>query len=488
MATRTTPSSGGTQTGSRRWFALAVLCTATFIIILDGSIVFIAAPSMTVSLGLTPESLQWVLSSYLLSFGGLLMLGGRMADLLGRRRMFMLGGALLAASSLMCGLAGSSDVLIGARVVQGLAAAIMTPTALSILMTTFAEGPDRNKALGVWSAAGGVGGTVGALIGGPLVTHWGWEWIFFVNVPVAVLMVALAPLVLTESYNRDRARTFDLAGAVTSTAAMVLIVYAVVDAPTAGWSSGQTIWVFVAAAALLAVFVRIEQRSAAPLAPLRLFRSKGLVGGNLVLLAVGMAVHGSMGFITTQYAQVVLGYSAVEFGLMFAVMTVLTIVGSMAAGGPLVNKFGPRPVAVVALLLIVVSCLALTQISPTGSYWSDIFFGMAIFGPGLGAGFVAASIASLAGVPERDAGLASGLNNASFHIGGALGIAILSSVVMSQAVGPNPIVAMTEGFKAAYGAATLFAVFGIVAALFLLGRPRTPRAAGHLEAVGSATG
>lgn len=457
----------------RRWKALAVLCAATFIIILDGSIIFVAVPSMAQDLKLTPTAIQWVLSSYLLSFGGLLLLGGRMADLLGRRRMFMTGGALLAVSSLFCGLAWNGDVLIGGRVVQGVAAAIMTPTALSILMNTFREGRERNKALGWWSSAGGIGGTVGSLLGGPLTDGPGWGWIFLVNVPVAMLMVALAPLVLKESYDRDRKRTFDIAGALTSTVAMVLLVYAIVDAPTAGWDSGKTIWKLVGAGALLVVFALVERRSSAPLLPLRYFRSKGFVGGNIVLLAVGMAVHGGMGFTLTQYAQGVLGYSAVEFGLMFAVMTVLTIVGSMLAGGPLVIRFGPRPVAIAGLLLVGASCLTLTQLSFPGSFADDMLVGMLLFGPGLGAGFVAGSIAALTGVPEQDSGIASGVSNAAFHVGGALGIAIMSTVAVSAAAGSNPAVAITHGFSVAFGVAIIFAGVGILAALFLLGRPKS---------------
>ncbi len=461
----------------RRWLALAVLCAATFIVILDGSIVFVAVPSMAVRLHLTPGSVQWVISAYLLAFGGLLLLGGRMADLLGRRRIFMIGGALLAVSSLLCGLAWSGDVLIGARVLQGMSAAIMTPTALSILMNTFKEGRARNRALGAWSSAGGVGGTIGALLGGPLTEGPGWGWIFFVNVPVAILMVALSPRVLRESYDRSRARTFDVAGALTSTAAMVLLVYAIVNAPTAGWVSEQTIGLLVAVVGLLAVFVVIERRSAAPLVPLRYFRSAGFLGGNIVLLAVGMAVNGGMGFIMTQYAQVVLGYSPVQFGLMFAVMTVLTILGSTLAGGPLVSRFSPRPVAIGGLLLIGLSCLTLTGIHTHGSFTGDILLGMILFGPGLGAGFVAGTIAALAGVPERDSGFASGVTTAAFHVGGALGIAILSTVAITNAVGPNPVTAMVTGFRSAYGVGVVFAAVGIVAAVAFLRRPKQTTAA-----------
>jgi EmrB/QacA subfamily drug resistance transporter len=456
----------------RRWTALAVLCAATFIIILDGSIVFVAVPSMAQDLKLTPSSLQWVLNSYLLAFGGLLLLGGRVADLLGRRRLFIFGGALLGASSLLCGLASSAEVLVTARVLEGLAAAIMTPAALSIITTTFSEGKERNKALGFWSTAGGVGGTTGALLGGPITVHLGWSWIFFINVPVAVLMVILSPLVLRESYSRSQKRTFDVAGAVVSTGAMVLLVYAVVNAPTNGWGSGRTLGFLAASAGAFVLFAIVEKLSSAPLAPLHLFRSKYLVGGNLVLLIVGMAVNGGMGFTLTQYAQGILGYSPVQFGMMFAVMTVLTILGSMLAGGPLVNRYGPRPVAVGALILIGISSLTLTQLSVDGSFAKDMLLGMVLFGPGLGAGFVAGSIASLTGVKEQDAGLASGLNSASFHVGGAIGIAIMAGVAITQGKGANPAIAAVDGFGKAFIASAIFAAVGLLAALTLLGRPR----------------
>jgi EmrB/QacA subfamily drug resistance transporter len=465
------PISEPARLDPRRWVALAVLCAATFIIILDGSIVFVAVPSMAKDLSLTSSGVQWVLSSYLLSFGGLLLLGGRVADLLGRRRMFVLGAALLAVSSLMCGLAWSAEVLIAARVIEGCSAAIMTPTALSILMATFAEGRERNKALGVWSSAAGIGGTVGALLGGPLTTGLGWGWIFFVNIPVAAVVVALSPFVLRESYDPQRARTFDVAGALTSTAALVGLVYVIIDAPQSGWTSGRTIRLGVAVLVLLGGFVLIERRSAAPLLPLRYLRSKVFVGGNLVMLTVGMAVHGGMGAIMTQYAQVVLGYSPVQFGLMFAVMTALTVVGSTLAGGPLVNRFGLRPVAVGGLVLVGLSCLTLTGISPNGTFVDDILLGMLLFGPGLGAAFVVGSIAGLAGVPAHDSGMASGVNTAAFHIGGALGIAILTTVAASAAGGSNPA-AMTAGFQVAYAVAIIFAAVGVFAALVLLGGRR----------------
>ena len=453
-----------------------MLCLATMIVILDGSIVFVAVPSMAAELHLTPNAVQWVLSAYLLSFGGLLLFGGRLADVLGRRRIFMVGGALLALSSLLCGLAPNAEILIAARVLQGISAAIMTPTALSIITTTFTEGRERNRALGIWSSAGGIGGTLGALLGGPLTQGLGWGWIFFVNIPFAVLMVALSPVVLRESYGRERVRSFDLAGALTSTAALVLLVYAIADAPAAGWLSTRTIGLFVAVIVLFAVFVGIERRSKAPLVPLRYFRSRTFIGGNLVLLAVGMAVHGAMSFLTTQYGQVVLGYSAIEYGLMFSVMTVLTIGGSVLVGNVLINRVGLRPVAIASLTLLGLGCLAMTPISPQGSFVTDMLLGMALFGPGLGAGAVVGTAAALTGVPDRDSGVASGVTSAAFQIGGALGIAVLTTVMVTNTVGADPLSALTNGLSAAYAVGVVFAALGIVAALVFLGRRSTATA------------
>jgi len=456
----------------RRWKALALLCTAFFMVILDSAIVVVALPSIGADLSFAPSDLQWVLSAYLLSFGGLLLLGGRAADLLGRRRVFMTGTALFALASLACGLAGSVDALVAARVVQGMAAAIMTPTALSIVTTTFAEGAERNKALGIWAAIGGVGATAAWLVGGPITDGLGWEWIFFINVPVALAVVALSPVLLRESRDSEHGRQFDFAGAATITAALVALVYAVVEAPKAGWASGQTLGLLAASAVLIALFVAIEARSAAPLAPLRVFRSRALVGGNLVLLALGMLAFG-MPFILTQYAQDVLHYSALEFGLASVVMPVTAALGSIT-GQALATRGGIRPVATAGLVLTALGCLFLTQVSVDGSYFGDIFFGLLLFGPGLGATYVAGSIGSLAGVTEADAGLASGLNNSSFQIGGAIGVAIVSTVAVSQADGSNPLAALTNGFQSAFATAIIFAAVGLLAAVAVLGKLRAP--------------
>ena len=456
----------------RRWKALALLCTAFFMVILDSAIVVVALPSIDASLGFSTGDLQWVLSAYLLSFGGLLLLGGRAADLLGRRRLFMAGTALFALASLACGLAGSVAVLIAARVVQGVAAAIMTPTALSIVTTTFEEGAERNKALGIWAAIGGVGATAAWLIGGPITEGLGWEWIFFINIPVAIAVVALSPALLRESRDRGHGRRFDVAGAVTITAALVALVYAVVEAPGAGWASGQTLGLLAASAALIALFAAIEARSAAPLAPLRVFRSRALVGGNLVLFTLGMLAFG-MPFVLTQYAQNVLHYSPLEFGLASVVMPVTAAIGSIT-GQAIATKGGLRTIAVIGMTLTGVGCLLLTQVSVDGSYLGDMFAPLLVFGPGLGAAYVAGSIGSLAGVAEADAGLASGLNNSSFQIGGAVGVAILSTVAVSQAHGSDPLAALTNGFQAAFATAIIFAAVGVLIALALLGKLRLP--------------
>ena len=461
----------------RRWRALALLCGAFFMVILDAAIVTVALPSIQDDLAFSAQGLQWVVSAYALTFAGLLLLGGRAADLLGRRRVFMVGLALFTLASLLCGLAWSDEALIGARAFQGIGAAIMTPTALSIITTLFPEGAERNKALGIWGALGGFGATTAWLIGGLLVDGLGWEWIFFINIPVGLIAVALCPVLLPESRAATARRSYDPAGALTITGALVLLVYAVVEAPDTGWASAQTLLLFAGSAALLGAFAVIESRHRAPLVPLRIFRSRTIVGANAVMLLFATVAFG-MPFTLTLYAQQVLGYSAVKFGLTSVVFPAMAAVGSIL-GQAIVLRVGFRAVAAVGMALMGTGSLLLTQVSVSGSYLGDIFLGLLIFGPGIGLAFVTATVAALAGVAEHESGLASGLSNTAFQMGAAIGTAIVATVAVSQTTdylagdaAANPLVALTEGFQSAFFAAGLLAAVGAVLALLLLGRPR----------------
>jgi EmrB/QacA subfamily drug resistance transporter len=461
----------------RRWWALALLCGAFFMVILDAAIVTVALPSIQEDLSFSAQGLQWVVSAYALTFAGLLLLGGRAADLLGRRRVFMVGLALFTLASLLCGLAWSDEALIGARAFQGVGAAIMTPTALSIITTLFPDGAERNKALGIWGALGGFGATTAWLIGGPLVDGPGWEWIFFINIPVGLLAIALCPVLLPESRATTARRSYDPAGALTITGALVLLVYGVVEAPDAGWASTQTLLLFAASAALFGAFAVVESRHSAPLVPLRIFRSRTTVGANAVMLLFATVAFGTP-FILTLYAQQVLGYSAVKFGLTSAVFPAMAAVGSIA-GQALVLRIGFRPVAAAGMALMGAGALLLTQVSAGGSYFGDIFVALLVFGPGVGLAFVTATVAALAGAAEHESGLASGLSNTAFQMGAAIGTAIVATVAVSQtddyvaANGDaNPLAALTEGFQSAFLATAVLAGIGAVLALLLLGRPR----------------
>jgi EmrB/QacA subfamily drug resistance transporter len=462
----------------RRWWALALLCGTFFMVILDAAIVLVALPSIGVDLGFSDQGLQWVISAYAVSFAGLLLLGGRAADLLGRRRLFMAGVLVFTVASLLCGLAWSDEALIGSRALQGIGAAIMTPTALSIISTTFPEGSERNTALGVWGAMGGIGATAGWLIGGPLVDGPGWAWIFFINIPLGVGALALSPLLLRESRAALTRRSYDPAGALTITGALVLLVYAVVEAPDQGWGDPETIILFVGSLLLVSAFALIESRHRAPLVPLRIFRSRTLVGANLVMLLFGTVAFG-MPFILTLYAQQVLGYSALKFGLGTAVFAALAGVGSIV-GQAIILRVGFRPVAAAGLTLIGGGSLLLTQVSVGGSYLGDIFPALIVYGPGIGLAFVTATVAALAGVAESESGLASGLSNAAFQIGAALGVAIVTTVAVTSSEdylaanqGASPLVVLNEGFQSAFMACVVLAGIGLGLALLLLGRPRT---------------
>ena len=461
----------------RRWWALALLCGAFLMVILDAAIVIVALPSIEADLGFSEQGLQWVISAYALTFAGLLLLGGRAADLLGRRRIFVVGVLFFTIASLLCGLAWSPAALIAARALQGVGAAIMTPTALSIISTTFPEGSERNKALGIWSMMGATGATAAWLIGGPLVEGPGWEWIFFINIPLGLTALALSPVLLRESRASLTRRSYDPAGALTITGALVLLVYGVVEAPDVGWGSPRTILLFAGSAVLLAAFALIESRHRAPLVPLRILRSRTLVGANLVMLLFGTVAFGTP-FILTLYAQQVLGYSAIEFGLGTAVFTVMAAVGSIVSQA-VVLKVGFRTVATTGMVLLGGGALVLTQVSVGGSYVSDMLLGLLVYGAGIGPAFVTATVAALAGVAEHESGLASGLSNTAFQIGAALGVAIVTTVAVTRSEdylaandGATPIVGLTEGFQSAFWACVVLAGIGAALALLLLGRPR----------------
>ncbi|MEV6999777.1 MFS transporter [Streptomyces sp. NPDC093982] len=462
-----------TASDARRWYALALLCLAGFMVILDAQIVVLALPSIASDLGFSASGAQWVMSAYLLSFGGLLLLGGRTADLLGRRRVFVTGTLLFGLSSLLCGFAWAAGVLVAARAVQGVSAAVMAPSALSILLNTFDEGPERNKALAIWSGSGGFGATAALLVGGPLTDGLGWQWVFFLNVPVALLLLALSPVLLRESRTETRARSYDPVGAFTITAALVACVYAVVEAPGAGWLSARTLGLLAGAVLLALLFVRIEARSVAPLVPLRLMRSRSLIGGNLVVILLGACAFG-MSYTLSQYGQAVLGYSPLVFGLANVVMPAGAVVGSYA-GQALVTRVGARPVAMGGLALVGAGSLLLAGVPVDGGFVRDLLPGLILFGPGLGACAVAGAIAALTGVGERESGVASGINTAAFQIGGAFGVAVVTSVAVSYATGPEPLAALTAGHRAAFTACAVLAAAGLACALVLLRGPRRRR-------------
>ncbi|GAB2561892.1 MFS transporter [Kribbella endophytica] len=457
---------------AKRWLALALLCLTGFMIILDASIVLVAVPSIERELTFSSGGVQWVPSGYALMFGGLLLLGGRVSDLLGRRRVLIIGLAVFAGPSLLCGFAWSGDALVLARGLQGIAAAVLAPSALSIVMTTFPDGPERNKALGIWGATSGVGGTAGSLIGGPVTDGLGWQWIFFINVPVCLLVIALAPVLLQDSRGPGK-RGFDFTGAVTVTAALIVLVYAVIEAPDS--SAGRSTLLALVSAGLFALFVLVEKRSAAPLVPLRLFRSRALVGGNLITIAFGLGAFG-LNYVYTQYAQLALGISAIQYGLMSSVLAAAAVCGSMV-GQNLVTRIGARPVAAVSLLLTGVGATAMSRLTVDSGYFELAFWGLTIFGAGLGAGTVAGSISALAEVAGDDAGVASGLQNASFQIGGAVGIAVLSAVATAHSSGSSPA-GLTAGYRVAFAACWAFVAVGLVgAALLMTRKPSTePRA------------
>ena len=411
--------------------ALFLLCLVQFMVVLDIAIVNVALPSIKTALDFGETSLSWVINAYTLTFGGLLLLGGRMADLLGRRRIFIAGLLLFSAASAACGFANSETTLIAARAVQGIGAALVSPAALSILVTTFKEGPERNKALGIWGAIAGSGGAAGVLLGGILTQELSWSWIFFINVPVGIAVALAAPRYLLESRVEGGTRSFDLLGAVLATGGMSLLVYGLVQTVDHSWSAPRTIGLFVTAAVMLVGFIATERRVSAPLMPLGIFRNRSLSGANAVALMLGASIF-SMFFLLTLYMQQILGYSPLKTGVGYLLVSSVIIV-SAGASQALVTRIGVRTVLATGMALTGLGLLYFSQISVGGSYLVDLTPGFILTGVGLGFSFVPVSIAALVGVKENEAGIASGILNTSQQIGGALGTAILSTVAFTEA-------------------------------------------------------
>src|SRR5438874_1160132 len=455
----------------RPWLTLAVVGAAFFMTVLDVAIVNVAIPSIETDLNIREETVQWVITAYALTFGGFLLVGGRMAVLLGRRRIFVGGLILFTLASLVCGLANSAGVLITARAVQGIGAAIISPAALSIVTTTFTEGAERNKALGIWGALGGSGAAAGVLFGGILTKYLGWAWIFYVNVPVGALVFGLTLPFVPESRADLGHRRFDAWGAFTVTGGLALLVYAISKAPDVGWGSVRTILFLIASVVILAVFTAIELRSRAPLMPFRIFRIRSLLAANIVGFLLGAVIFANF-LVLTLYVQQVLGWSALKTGVTFLATAGTTVIWAGVAQA-LTTRFGPRPVIVVGLVVLAASMGYYTQIPVHGNYWPDLLPAYITFALGLAFAFVPVTIAALAQVAPDDAGLASGLINTNQQVGGAIGVAVASTIFITRAndllhTGHSQAAAFTSGYQEAFWALIALALLGAFAALVLL--------------------
>jgi EmrB/QacA subfamily drug resistance transporter len=462
---------------SRRWLTLAIVGAAFFMTVLDVAIVNVALPSIEDDLNVTETTVQWVLIAYAITFGGFLLLGGRMADLLGRKRIFLVGLTLFTIASLVCGLANSIGVLIGARALQGIGAAIISPAALSIVTTTFREGAERNKALGIWGALGGSGAAAGVLFGGIITKYLGWEWIFYVNVPVGALVFGLALPFVPESRADLGHRRFDAAGAITVTGGLALLVYAISKAPDVGWTSARTILLLIVSIAILATFVLIELRSRSPLMPFRIFRIRSLLAANVVGFLLGAVIFANF-LVLTLYVQQVLGWSALKTGVTFLATAGTTVIWAGVAQA-LTTRFGPRPVIVTGLLVLASSMLWYTQLSVHGHFWPNLLPPYLIFALGLAFSFVPVTIAALSQVEAHDAGLASGLINTNQQVGGAIGVAVASTIFVSSAksllkTGHTPADALTSGYQDAFWALIGLAVLGAILAFVMLRGTEAP--------------
>jgi EmrB/QacA subfamily drug resistance transporter len=472
MASTLAASRASLETPRAKNFALALLAMTQFVVVIDASIVNVALPSIGKGLSFSRADLSWVVNAYTLTFGGFLLLGGRLADLVGRRRMFMYGLVLFSIASLAGGLANSEGWLLGARAVQGLGAALVSPAALSLVTTTFSEGSERNRALGIWGAVAGAGGAAGVLLGGVLTSGLTWRWVLFVNVPIGAIAAALAPRVLVESRVEDVRRSFDIPGALTVTAGLSLLVYGLVDAVNAGWGSAATLLKLAGAALLLIAFVVIELRARWPLMPFSIFRLRTLRGANIVGLLVGMSLF-SMFFFISLYLQNVLHFSPIKTGLSYLPLAVAIIL-SAGVASQLVTRVGFKPTMIAGLLFVAAGLAWFSQVRAGGSFAADVLGPSLLAAVGLGLSFVTTTIAAVTGTEPHEAGLASGLINTAQQVGGALGLAILATIANSRTKGllgggsHDLTRALTKGFDRAFMVGAGFALLGALLAALLI--------------------
>jgi EmrB/QacA subfamily drug resistance transporter len=460
---------------SSQWAALALIVVAQFMVILDVAIVNVALPSMELDLGFSQSSLEWVVTAYAIVFGGFLLLGGRLADLLGRRRTFMAGIAVFTAASVLCGLSWSAGSLVTFRGLQGLGGALLAPAGLSLLMTTFAEGRDRNLALGIWGAASGSGAAVGVLLGGVLTSYLSWPWIFFINAPVGAVLLVLTPRILRARDVRGGLRHFDLGGALSATGAVMLLVYGLTVATDQGFGSTSALALFAASAALATAFVSIEQRAALPLLPLRMFRIRTFAVGNAITTIVASIAFSEF-FLLTLYLQDVLHYSAVQTGLAFAAMAVTIAVVSNGAQA-LVTRLGPRRVLTAGLVLLTISLVLVARLPVPARYDVDLLGQFVLNGIGFALCFIPMTIAGLQGVMPADAGVASGLLNTSRQVGGAVGLAVVNAIAAGFALdgvsGAAADESLAHGYRVALLVLAMLALAGAVLSSTLLAPPVT---------------
>jgi EmrB/QacA subfamily drug resistance transporter len=476
----------------KRWLALMVLCLGVLMIVLDATIVNVALPSIRDDLGFSQTSLAWVVNAYLLTFGGFLLLGGRLGDLFGQRRLFLIGITFFTLASLACGLANTQGLLVAARSLQGFGGAVVSAVGLSLVMGLFPEPGERAKAMGVYGFVAAGGGTIGVILGGVLTDKLNWHWIFLVNLPVGIAVLALCLVLVPASRGQAAEGRLDVAGAISVTAALMLAVYAIVNGNGTGWTSAQTLGLLGAAVVLLAVFVAIEARVRSPLVPLGIFRLRNLTTANGIGILSAAAMFAAF-FFSTLYLQLVLGYSPLQVGLAFLPQSLIMAACSLSLSARLVMRFGVKPPMIVGLLLMTVALLLFARAPADGSFITDLLPSMVLLGLGAGIGFNPIFLAAMSDVPQEESGLASGVVNTAFMMGGALGLAVLASLAASRtdsllASGNGRLDALTGGYHVAFFVGAIFALAAtLLGAALLRVRQQAPAHEGQ-EATGALAG